>query len=549
MIKEEKVKVKISNKTLLFYSSFFQDIKIGDEILISSNLIQNGSNLLITGICDFCNKERVISKKSYNQQTKDSKEPFTCSKKCSLIKSKNTCLEKYGEENVFSSGEIKKNIKNILLERYGVDNPSKSDIIIKKRKKTCLYKYGYDSASKSEVVKKKVILTNINNFGVEYPSKSDIIKNKMIETTFERYGVDNFSKTDDFKKIIKSKSLKKMKLRLSDIGTLLLSNNSKYLIKCEFCGNTFEILNNLMNFRIKRGDHICTNCNPKKQNIQENELYYFIKENYNGEIKRSDRNVLKGKELDIYLPELNLAFEFNGLYWHSEIYKNKMYHFNKTKDCSNKGIQLIHIWEDDWNNNNQIIKSIILNKLFISERIFARKCEIKIPNNKEVRNFLIDNHIQGFVGSKIKLGLYYRGVLMSLMTFGNLRKSLGQKSKNNSYELLRFCNKIGYSVVGGAGKLFKYFLNNYDIKEVISYSDNSRGIGNLYEKLGFELIGDTTPNYYWVINNVRKNRFNFRKDKLIKEGNDPNKTEYQIMIERGSFRIFDCGCKKWIKYL
>ena len=132
------------------------------------------------------------------------------------------------------------------------------------------------------------------------------------------------------------------------------------------------------------------------------------------------------------------------------------------------------------------------------------------------------------------------------MTFGNLRKSLGQKSMDGSYELLRFCNKLGYSVVGGAGKLFKYFLKNYDIKEVISYSDNSRGVGNLYKQLGFELISETVPNYYWIIDGIRKHRFNFRKDKLIKEGNDPNKTEVQIMNDKGYNRIFDCGSKKWI---
>lgn len=549
MLKEEKVKVKVSNKTLLYYSSFFPNVEIGNEIFISSTLIQSGSSVLITGICHFCNKERVISKKAYNQQTKNSKEVFTCSKKCAVLKNKKTCLDKYGKENVFSLDEIKEKSKNTLLDRYGVDNPSKSDIIIDKRKKTCLDRYGYDSASKSELVKKKVIYTNISNFGVEFASKSDIIKNKMCETTFERYGVDNFSKTNDFKEILKLRYLQKMTIKLSNAGTLLLSNDSKYLIKCKICENNFEILNNLMNSRIRVGDSICVNCNPKKQNIQENKLYSFIEENYKGEIIQSDRTVLNGKELDIYLPELNLAFEFNGLYWHSEIYKDRMYHLNKTKDCLDKGIQLIHIWEDDWNYKQEIVKSIILNKLGDSKRIFARKCVIKIPDNKEVRTFLFNNHIQGFVGSKVKIGLYFEGELVSLMTFGNLRKSLGQNSKEDSYELLRFCNKLGYSVVGGAGKIFKYFLNNYDVNEVISYSDNSRGVGNLYKQLGFEFVSETVPNYYWIVDSIRKHRFNFRKDKLIKEGNDPNKTEVQIMNDKGYNRIFDCGSKKWIKHI
>ena len=189
---------------------------------------------------------------------------------------------------------------------------------------------------------------------------------------------------------------------------------------------------------------------------------------------------------------------------------------------------------------------MILHKLGKSKKIYARKCEIKTPNNKDVREFLINNHIQGFVGSNIKLGLYFEDELVSLMTFGNLRKSLGQVSSEGSYELLRFCNKLGYSIIGGASKLFKYFLNNYDVKEITSYSDSSRGVGNLYKLLNFEFIHESTPNYYYIINGVKKHRFNFRKDKLIREGGDPNKTEVQIMNEKGYFRIFDCGSKKWI---
>ena len=132
------------------------------------------------------------------------------------------------------------------------------------------------------------------------------------------------------------------------------------------------------------------------------------------------------------------------------------------------------------------------------------------------------------------------------MTFGNLRKSLGQKSKDGSYELLRFCNKLNTSVVGGSSKLFKYFLNNYPSKEIISYSDLSRSNGDMYLKLGFKLSHTSRPNYYYVVNGIRKHRFNYRKDRLIKDGFDPNKTEIQIMSEQGYYKIFDCGMQKWI---
>jgi hypothetical protein len=163
-----------------------------------------------------------------------------------------------------------------------------------------------------------------------------------------------------------------------------------------------------------------------------------------------------------------------------------------------------------------------------------------------IRDFLEKNHLQGFVGSSIKLGLFFENELVSIMTFGGLRKSLGQKNTKGSFELLRFCNKINHNVVGGASKLLKYFIKNYSPCNIISYSDFSRSDGNLYKKLGFELSHLSEPNYYYIINGVRNHRFNFRKDKLVKEGFDKNKTEVQIMKERKIMRIFDCGMEKWI---
>jgi hypothetical protein len=190
---------------------------------------------------------------------------------------------------------------------------------------------------------------------------------------------------------------------------------------------------------------------------------------------------------------------------------------------------------------------MIINRIKYSNKIWARKCEIKeIYDNKLVRSFLNENHIQGFIGSKFKVGLFFENELVSLMTFGEMRKSLGQKSKKNTYELLRFCNKLNYSVVGGASKLFSYFTKNNEVSEIISYSLNSYSDGNLYKNLNFELIGNTSLNYYWCKNGIRYHRFNFRKDKLVKMGYDPSKTEVNIMNDLGYYRIFDCGSKKWI---
>ena len=159
--------------------------------------------------------------------------------------------------------------------------------------------------------------------------------------------------------------------------------------------------------------------------------------------------------------------------------------------------------------------------------------------------FLNNNHIQGFMGSKIKIGLFYNNELVSLMTFGNLRKSMGQKKLEGSYEMLRFCNKLNINVIGGASKLFKYFIRNYNPIEVISYADRSWSKGNLYEKLGFSMEYKTKPNYYYIINGVREYRFNYRKDILVKQGFNENKTEHQIMLERKIYRIYNTGNYKF----
>jgi len=208
----------------------------------------------------------------------------------------------------------------------------------------------------------------------------------------------------------------------------------------------------------------------------------------------------------------------------------------------------MHIWEDDWLNKQNIIKSMILNKLGKTpNKIYARKTEIKeITDNKLIREFLNKNHLQGFVSSKIKLGLFFNGELISLMTFGENRKNMGLNSINNHYELLRFCNKLNINVVGGASKLFKYFIKNFNPLKITTYADKSHSNGNLYEKLNFTFIKNTIPNYSYYDNKMNKyNRFNFRKDTLIKMGYDKNMTEHEIMDSLNYYRIYNSGNLKY----
>ena len=332
---------------------------------------------------------------------------------------------------------------------------------------------------------------------------------------------------------------------------ILEKKDETYIIKCEH-EHVYEINKDLLKNRLRFNVEICTICNPidNHQSNKENQLFKFIRENYNNKIIKSDRKILSGKELDIYLPDLNLAFEFNGLYWHNELNKENKYHLMKTNLCENKNIQLIHIWEDNWLYKQEIVKSMILNKLGKTKnKIMARKCEIKeIDNNKLIRQFLDENHLQGFVGSKIKIGLFYDNELVSIMTFGKKRIAMGNRINNDGeYEMLRFCNKLNTQIIGGASKILSYFIKTYQPKSILSFADRRYSIGNLYKKLGFEYIGNSKPNYwYFKTNKLKKyHRFNFRKDILVKAGYDSNKTEKQIMSENNYYHIYDSGNLKF----
>lgn len=263
------------------------------------------------------------------------------------------------------------------------------------------------------------------------------------------------------------------------------------------------------------------------------------------EILTNNRSILaNGRGLDIVIPSKHIAIEFDGLFWHSEVKKeDRNYHLKKTNECEAKGYQLIHIFEDEWIYKKEICKSRLLHILGVSsEKIFARKCEIKPLAYGEYNRFFEENHIQGNVKASYAYGLYYNDELISAMSFGTLRKNLGSSSKEGAYELLRFANKIGYSVVGGASKLFKHFIKEVNPIEITSYADRRWSIGNLYQKLDFTEDHRSQPNYFYIFGDTRKNRFGFRKDILIsKYGCKPEQSEHEFCLSQGWFRIYDCG--------
>lgn len=455
-----------------------------------------------------------------------------------------TMLEKWGVEWAQQSDEIKNKSKKRFKE-----NPNKEEII---KRRVISFKKNY--SSKIEEKKKNTIIKNWGSIESYYKYLNECIREKSIK----KYGVEHHLKSNE----VVSKRIATYRNNITNKIISSLPNNISYVerydntnftdmiieLRCNDCKSNFKINRQYLWHRIDNNKNICLLCNPilhGKSNM-ELDVLNFIKENYKGEIL-SNKKAINNLELDIFLPEISIGIEFNGLYWHSDEFKDKNYHYNKYKICSQNNIDLVSIWEDDWIFKKEIVQSIILNKIGRNKKIIgARKCEVKEVNNNLCRRFLNENHLQGFVGSAVKIGLFYHDELVSLMTFGNLRKTMNQVSKDGTYELLRFCSKLNTTVSGGASKLLSYFLNNFKVDEIITYSKNDISNGNLYKKLGFEFQHETSPGYYWIINDVRQNRFNWRKDKLVKLGYDENMTEIEIMKSIGYNRIFDCGNKKWV---
>jgi len=547
MILSEKIDITISANNKKHYLQWFDDIKVGDKKQVSIEMIPTGSHKIITCKCDICGDEKNIPYRDYIKSLNNGN-IFTCNK-CKDFKVKKTNLEKYGAKNYYN----KEKSKRTCLEKYGVENVFQNEGIKKRIKENNLEKYGVEYTSQTEHNKKKSKETCIEKYGVEHHLKNKDILDKQHQTNLERYGVEHTSQNKEvMKKIIENskKTRKETFLNKYKNNPNILEidyENKIFKMTCNK-GHVFEINFGLFHNRKVLKNEFCVVCNPIDSSTSdlENQLLKFIGENYNGTIKKN-KKILEDFEIDIYLPDLKLGFEFNGLYWHSELFKDKKYHLNKTEESERNGIKLIHIYEDDWLYKQEIVKSRILNLLGKSEKIHARKCEIKeIENNDLIREFLNKNHLQGFVGSKVKIGLFYNDELVSLMTFGALRKSLGQSKVKDVYEMIRFCNKLNTNVIGGAGRMFKYFIEKYNPKEIISYADRSWSSGGLYEKLEFKLVHKTRPNYYYFKNKNKYHRFNFRKDILIKNGADPNKTEYDIIVEKGYYRIYDSGNLKFI---
>ena len=534
--------------------------------------------------CKFCGKpikyNNIFCSESCRSKYNISEyQPFSDDKIIEKIKETN--LNRYGVENVFSSNKIKEKIKNTIIDKYGSEDNFYKDLEIK-REKTCLEKYGVKCNLSSKDPKLNGLSTRIEKYGSSYNLKKvkenlklkygeeyehysqlPEIKEKIKQTCLERYGATSFFSSDEGKEKIKkshierygkwnnnkNKALNTIRSKIKETGISKKSQESlseefkKYLYNEELSKDF--LFNNKMTFYELKEYFNCQSMMPIVNWIKRNNLRYLIKQEFGSRYEKElfsilkefhfvrNKRILDGLEIDLYSKELNIGIEFNGTYWHSDIFKDKNYHFNKSKLAEEKGIRLIHIYEYEWldeQKKEKIISMLNIALNNVKTKIYARNCSIKEITNKEAKEFNNRNHLQGHRNAQITYGLFYNNELVQLMSFSKTKYNRNLKD-DNSWEIIRGCPASNNIVVGGVSKLFKHFVKENKPNKVFSYCDFNKFDGNGYEKLGMKFIGYTGPDKMWIIDG-----------KVIKR--QPKK--YKDLKEKSEAILYGSGSKKYL---
>lgn len=531
-------KLKISYKD--YYDNF---LKLNDE-----------------GFCKVCNAPTKYNNLQYGYAT-------FCSHACSVNdidvalsrknKTKDALMKKYGVSNPSQIPGWRDKVKATNISKYGVENY----VNPVKAKQTQLVKYGALYIN-TDSYKNSVKQTSLKKYGVEHFTQSSEVKKKQHITNLVRYGVENsLTLISKQKKSVvpKMKKLYNYIQKYAVTQNLLVdlpdedvfikdSKNRIFNTTCLICCTTF-----LANWRTTSVPVVCKQCNkPSWISKWEREVSDYIKSltPYNVITNYREYEGTTLHEIDIYIPELKIGFECNGVYWHGEFNgkKQKYYHVNKTNYYEKQSIHVIQIWDVEWSTKTEIIKSRIRNLLGITPtKIFARNLIPVAISSKEARKFFDETHLGGFLPAKYHVALTDdQGNIMSAMSVSN-KGRLGISAKQ--VELLRFASKLNSVVVGGFSKLIKFLLTQVapelSTQKIVSYADRrwSWPINCGYAHAGFKLIRITEPSYWYVKSGKIYHRTLFMKHLLSKKLTmfDPDLTELENMILNKYDRIWDCG--------
>ena len=438
-----------------------------------------------------------------------------------LVKIQKTNLDRYGVEHSSQSVVVKEKVKKSNLAKYGVEYSFQANEVKEKIKQTNLDKYGVDNPSKSEVIKQRIVESNRKNLGVDYPMQSKEVLDKSRITSLQKYGTEYPNQSEIVKQHIKESSLRIYGVEhpfMSDvvIDKVLKTNLDRYGVPCYL----------MLTKRWKEA-------NDSKPNRD----FASLLDANNIKYEREFRCGKYSYDFKV----VNTLIEINPTATHNTYFspygdksvKGKYYHRDKSKLARDSGYNVIHVF--DWDD-----KSKIINLLRDRDIVYARKCDVRLVDSVECNQYLMTYHLQDKCNSQtIRLGLYYNNQLVSLMTFG-----VARYNKKYEYELLRYC--ASHNVIGGAEKLFKYFVDTYKPNSVVSYCDTSKFSGKVYDILGFKIDTVNAPSCHWY--SVKENKHitdNLLRmqgyDRLFKENHGKGTSNEELILSRGYLPVYDCG--------
>lgn len=458
-------------------------------------------------------------------------------------KSKRTCLDKYGATTYVHSTEGAARVEATVTEKFGRTNFFSGGDGNKAARDGYMAKHGYDHNMHDPQFLEKWKTEHTAKYNGKYYVETDEFKEKSRNTQIDRYG--NWHSASEHGK---KNAIGRYTVGLMKYNCIMLDMTDKNDIRfrCSKCGQEHVENSNYIKFRVRHDITPCSTCYCKSMptSCEEHEVRKFI-EGLGLSVTHYDRGFLGQSGADIVVESEKVIVEYDCLFWHSEQYRPNDYHLNKMLTAEKMGYHLIHLFSDEWTYSHNIVKSrlaTILNRsgVYGMKRVYARKCAIGEVPVDAARVFLKNNHLQGNVDSPWRLGLYMNDELVSIMTFGNSRFGDG-------IEMHRFCTRTDLNVIGAAGKLFSHFVKTHpEVKKMTSYADARWSTGHaFYEKLGFTLEAMSSPGYYIVDGDVRRNRMQFQRHKIAGPG-DEGKTEHEITLERGLFRIYDCGQYRYV---
>lgn len=476
-----------------------------------------------------------------------------------------TTQEKYGVDNVMDLEEFRDKIIETKVERYGTVSYNNDE----KHKQTCLEKYGSETYNNRESAAK----TNLEKYGVKFPVEMERVKEARLQGSIKKYGVENPLSSKEVHSLAKQAMKEKYGF---EYGFQLLSirNKSKETMK-----NKYNVENAMYSDRLKQKmidtmlerygveygcmTEQCREATPLTISKLNKEWASKLKEIL-------DEDIIFEKKINLFSYDLciddKLLIDINPTVSHNSTYdfmymvgkstENKSpikpdYHYRRVLNALENGYELISIF--DWMDTDKVIDIIKARLKKLNNRIFGNKCKVLEISQRDANIFLNQYHLQGGTnGQEVCVGLFYNEELVQVQTFGKPRFN-----KDVEWEAIRLASKEDTYIIGGVSKGFKYFVNKYNPKSIISYNSLNISSGHTDDMQGFKLQGYSKSQGIWVNTILNDNPYIVRDMSLRKQGIDrilgrpaedfpdydgtfETSNEY-LMIQEGYVKVYDCG--------